>query len=108
MKKSKFKTLSIFLCILVISFLVIGVNEYLEFIKWYGMLLVLGIISFPISLKLFKNFKNGGYIFSKTIGLAISRIYNVANVYTTYIKVQHPKFLFLCDNCCNNIKWHIL
>lgn len=56
----------------------------LNILQWYLVMLLFSIVTLPISIKLFKNFKDGGYIFSKVIGLGISRICNVVVFYITY------------------------
>ena len=56
----------------------------LYIIQWYLVMLLFSIVTLPISIKLFKNFKNGGYIFSKVIGLGISRICNVVTICIAY------------------------
>lgn len=40
--------------------------------QWYFYLFVIGAIFLPIALKIFKGFYDKGYLFSKTIGIAIS------------------------------------
>ncbi len=42
------------------------------FLQWYGMLFILGVAFFPLSMMLFSTFDNKGYLFAKTIGIAIT------------------------------------
>ena len=66
-------------------------------IKWYLTLLVISIATLPITTKLFKNLKDGGYIFTKTVGLAISRLDNVVSFYSTFAKIHHLEYLYMFD-----------
>lgn len=56
----------------------------LNILQWYLVMLLISIVTLPVSIRIFKNFKDGGYIFSKVIGLGVSRIYNVAIVHIKY------------------------
>jgi len=40
-------------------------------LQWYGMLLILGVVFFGITRKLFSSFFDQGYAFSKTIGILL-------------------------------------
>jgi len=40
-------------------------------LQWYGMLLVLGVVFFGITRKLFSSFFDQGYAFSKTVGILL-------------------------------------
>lgn len=64
------------------SILLLGVIFYIAhvflgddmkpFIRWWLTLLALGIIFYPMTGMIFKKFHDGGWLFSKTIGLAIT------------------------------------
>ncbi len=47
-------------------------GDYLPFLQWWAMVLGLGLIFLPITDLLFNSFEDRGYLFSKTIGIAIS------------------------------------
>lgn len=47
-------------------------QDFSAFIKWWGVLLLFGITFLPLSQKFFSYFHDNGYLFSKTIGLAVS------------------------------------
>ena len=47
-------------------------GDYLPFLQWWVMVLGLGLIFLPITDLLFSTFEDRGYLFSKTIGIAIS------------------------------------
>lgn len=46
--------------------------DFLPFIQWWMVILVLGLCFLPVSNKLFSSFKDKGYLFSKTIGIAVT------------------------------------
>ncbi len=47
-------------------------DDMTVFLKWWLAILVLGIVFFPISSLIFSKFHDKGWLFSKTIGLAVS------------------------------------
>ena len=47
-------------------------GDYLPFLQWWAIILTLGLIFLPITDLLFSSFEDRGYLFSKTIGIAIS------------------------------------
>ncbi len=47
-------------------------DDFTAFIKWWAVLLLFGITFLPLSQRLFSNYHDNGYLFSKTIGLAVS------------------------------------
>ncbi len=47
-------------------------EDFSAFFKWWAVLLMLGIIFLPLTQKIFSAFHDRGYLFSKTIGLAVS------------------------------------
>lgn len=46
-------------------------NEILTIILWWITLLIIGLSCLPLTFKIFHNFKDRGYIFSKILGLGI-------------------------------------
>jgi YYY domain-containing protein len=46
--------------------------DFLSFISWWFVLFLLGITFLPFTSKMFSSFHDNGYLFSKTIGIAIS------------------------------------
>jgi len=67
---------SIFLMFGYLGILVIGKmllkEEFFEVMQWWFALLLLGVSCFPLSNLLFSGFHDGGFMFSKAIGLALS------------------------------------
>ncbi|MDR2648334.1 MAG: DUF2298 domain-containing protein [Clostridiales bacterium] len=47
-------------------------SDVLSYIKWWLALLGLGLIFFPLTALIFRNFNTKGYILAKVIGLAVS------------------------------------
>jgi len=47
-------------------------SDFLYVLKWWIVLLFIGFLFFPVSFNIFPTFTDKGFIFSKTIGLAIS------------------------------------
>ncbi len=47
-------------------------EDFAVFLRWWFALLLLGITFLPLSQKIFSSFHDNGYLFSKTIGLALS------------------------------------
>ena len=47
-------------------------GDFIPFIKWWMTILILGIIFLPLANILFSKFHDRGYLFSKTIGIAIT------------------------------------
>ncbi|QHQ62507.1 hypothetical protein Ana3638_18380 [Anaerocolumna sedimenticola] len=47
-------------------------EDFFPFFKWWFVLLLLGIIFLPMTQKLFRFFHDNGYLFSKTVGLALT------------------------------------
>ena len=50
----------------------LGSDDFSQVFKWWLTLLIVGIAVTPFTLIVFRNFHDGGWIFGKTIGLAIS------------------------------------
>ena len=73
-KKNMINTILIIIAILLVlvSIPIIGLKDLNRIINWYIILLLMTIIGLPLTLKLFKNFYDKGYIFSKTIGILVS------------------------------------
>lgn len=46
-------------------------NDILTFLQWYVMLLILGLILYPLTSLIFSSFFDKGYIFSKVIGALV-------------------------------------
>lgn len=59
---------------LVLALLGLGLlrEDYLPFLQWWLTILCLGLIFLPITDLLFASFEDRGYLFSKTIGIAVS------------------------------------
>lgn len=47
-------------------------SDFGEFIQWWFTLLTLGIVFFPLTHLMFHRFHDGGWLFSKVIGIALS------------------------------------
>ncbi len=47
-------------------------SDYLSFMQWWAIIAFIGIIFMPLSILLFQNFTDRGYLFSKVIGIAIT------------------------------------
>lgn len=47
-------------------------NEFIYVLIWWAVLLVIGLMFLPMSVRVFSTFTDKGYLFSKTIGLAIT------------------------------------
>jgi len=67
---------SIFLMFGYLGILVVGrvllKEEFTEVIKWWFALVMLGVSCLPLTNLLFSGFHDGGFMFSKAIGLAVS------------------------------------
>lgn len=66
----------IFTTVLIIAVLLAGRfllgKDFTPFFKWWGVLLLLGAVFMPIAGILFENFQDKGFLFSKTIGIAVA------------------------------------
>ena len=77
-KKSKNKLITCLelilaiLLVLILGYVFLKDAGYQYFIQWYVVLTIFSIVTLPITVKIFKKFKDSGYIFSKAIGLAFS------------------------------------
>jgi uncharacterized membrane protein len=47
-------------------------NDYVPFLRWWGVIFMLGLIFMPLANLLFFDFHDKGYLFSKTIGIALT------------------------------------
>lgn len=47
-------------------------KDFIHFIRWWGMLFVIGIAFYPLTAGIFIRFDDKGYLFAKGIGIAIS------------------------------------
>ena len=47
-------------------------EDMIPFLQWWLVILILGIIFMPLSGMLFSNLSDKGYLFSKTIGIAVT------------------------------------
>lgn len=47
-------------------------EDYFPFLQWWAVIAGLGIIFMPLTYLIFANFNDKGYLFSKTIGIAIT------------------------------------
>ena len=78
LSKNKIKILIYSLCSIGFVGLAIALSKSLlgadwkPFFSWWLTLLLLGISFYPLTSLIFKRFEDGGYLFSKTIALAIS------------------------------------
>lgn len=57
---------------LLLAYLIFGGYDFMQVICWYGMLSLMTVVGLPLTLFLFRKFYDGGYIFSKTIGILLS------------------------------------
>ena len=60
------------LLILWFGFYLLRTDSYIQFLKWYGTLVLITIGALPLTYKLFAKFSDDGYIFAKPIGIVIS------------------------------------
>ncbi len=60
------------LLVLILGYVFLRNAGYQYFIQWYLALAIFSIAALPITVRIFRKFKDGGYIFSKVIGLAFS------------------------------------
>lgn len=71
-----FKPKHITFYILTVLLLIVGMvflkEDFLSFFRWWLLIFVLGIIFLPLTRKMFSTFHDGGYLFSKVIGIALS------------------------------------
>ena len=61
----------IVLSIITISYFIFNNNDFFYILKWYSMLLLATISGMPITLLIFNNFHDKGYIFAKVIGILL-------------------------------------
>lgn len=47
-------------------------TEFLYVIIWWGVILLIGLLFMPLSMRIFPTFTDKGYLFSKILGIAIS------------------------------------
>ena len=47
-------------------------GDYIAFLQWWVAILCLGVIFMPLTTLIFSSFHDKGYLFSKTIGIALS------------------------------------
>lgn len=62
----------ILLPLTVILWAIILKNEFIYVIKWWAVFLFIGFLFLPLSINIFHTFTDKGFMFSKTIGLAVS------------------------------------
>jgi uncharacterized membrane protein len=71
-----FRLKNIILYILTILLLIAGgvflKADFFPFLRWWLSVLVLGVLFLPLTRKMFSSFHDGGYLFSKVIGIASS------------------------------------
>ena len=48
-----------------------GINDIILILQWWFMLLIIGFSALPLTFKVFSNFTDRGYIFSKILGIGI-------------------------------------
>lgn len=81
------------IAITVLSTILMGNQNAILLLRWYLMLVLFGIISFPFSCYIFKGHGTGGFFFSKIITLLLSSLL----VWTfTYLKVFAFNEVFIC------------
>lgn len=85
MKKNNI-ILVVLLGIITISGKVIFNEDYILIMKWWGTLLIMGTIFYPLTVMLFRKFHDGGWIFSKIIGISISSLIMWILSYTKFLK----------------------
>ena len=85
-------------------------TDFSYIIKWWGMFFLIGLIFLPLTAKIFSNFFDRGYVFSKIIGIAaisylvfILGILKMVPFHTSYILViiglfAVPNFFILKKN----------
>lgn len=47
-------------------------GDYAAFLQWWGTILILGIVFLPLTMLLFSSFHDKGYLFSKSIAVAVT------------------------------------
>lgn len=60
-----------FLLVVALSFALLGAADALATLLWWGCLFLLGLVVLPFTQCLFEDFRDRGYLFGKTIGLAL-------------------------------------
>ena len=70
--KNKKILLALVIPVLLIIGKIILQADFIYFFKFWSILFIIGLISFPLTSIIFKKFKDKGWIFSKIIGVAIS------------------------------------
>lgn len=72
MFKLKYITLYVLNVLLLIVGGILLKEDFFSFFRWWLSVLVLGILFLPLTRKMFSSFHDGGYLFSKVIGIALS------------------------------------
>lgn len=57
--------------LLLMGFILLA-GDFTSFLQWWGLVLLIGIIFMPLTNLVFSGFHDKGYLFSKTIGIAIT------------------------------------
>ncbi len=70
--KSNIIRIVIVALVMAFCFRYMGAVDYTKVISWWLMLLLLGIVFQPLTLILFRRFRDNGWMFSKTLGVAFS------------------------------------
>lgn len=64
-------TFVLMIAVFLAGFFLLG-KDFTPFFKWWGVLLLLGAAFMPVTGILFENFDDKGFLFSKTIGIAVA------------------------------------
>lgn len=100
----------------IVGYNILGNYDFLKFLSWYGTLFLMTISGLPISFYVFKKFHDGGYIFSKTLGIVLSGFlmwflssihilkFNIINSYICIFLVLIISLLVLYFSIRNNSK----
>jgi len=65
-------TASVFLYVFAWGLKYLGTEDFSFVLRWWFVLLLIGIAVQPLTIVLFRRFHDGGWLFSKTIGLALA------------------------------------
>lgn len=64
------------LAVLAVLTIILGIvymgSDYGKVLLWWGTLLVIGVITMPLTYRMFSRFSDFGWVFSKSIGLALT------------------------------------
>ena len=63
---------SILLVVIALFWAMVLKNDFMYVLVWWAVMLIIGLMFYPLSMSLFSSFTDRGYLFSKAIGIAIS------------------------------------